>query len=72
LRVNSLHETYRRGTKEKGPEKNTGPFIIEAPCSKLQGIFDPQGRSFILIARYALAPGFKMLVFFGQPGGLLC
>jgi len=25
---------------------------IEAPCSKLQGIFDPQGRIFILIARY--------------------
>jgi hypothetical protein len=24
---------------------------IEAPCSKLQGIFDPQGESFILIAR---------------------
>jgi hypothetical protein len=24
---------------------------IEAPCSKLQGIFDPQGRIFILIAR---------------------
>jgi hypothetical protein len=24
---------------------------VEAPCSKLQGIFDPQGRMFILIAR---------------------
>jgi hypothetical protein len=24
---------------------------IEAPCNKLQGIFDPQGRTFILIAR---------------------
>jgi len=24
---------------------------VEAACSKLQGIFDPQGRMFILIAR---------------------
>jgi hypothetical protein len=26
-------------------------FDVEAPCSKLQEIFDPQGRVFILIAR---------------------
>jgi len=27
------------------------PAVVHAPCSMLQGIFDPQGCMFILIAR---------------------
>jgi hypothetical protein len=37
---------------------------VEAACSKLQGIFDPQGRMFILIAREPRSrlPGMRSLL----------
>jgi hypothetical protein len=48
------HEGIDSSSREwglKGQVNSNSGKCIEAPCSKLQGIFDPQGSTFILIAR---------------------
>jgi len=46
----SFHNVTRLGKKSRSQKEHIKEHIIEAPCSKLQGIFHHQGSFVILIA----------------------